>query len=171
MQAYSGCRDHLKVDLPALPHIKDVDLFLPMQSHIGIRDSVVAAIVNDGKILMIQRGGEIGRGSWGLVGGKLDQGESLAQTLEWEVWEEVGLERLSNYELIHVHYHIVPDSMKVFRVFVIKVDFDPTETPEIREADKILDLGWFPLTGLPQPLFANFEVYKRLLNETSGDSN
>jgi ADP-ribose pyrophosphatase YjhB (NUDIX family) len=165
--ANASCFDYLKQHLPPLPAIKDVDLYKPMVSIEGIRDSVVAAIVHDGKMLMLQRGGEIGRGTWGLVGGKLDQGESLVQTLEWETWEEVGLESLSEFSLVDVHYHVVPEQEKVFRVFVIKAKYDPTEIPDIKEHDKILGMGCFSLDDLPQPLFANFKDYKDLLNETS----
>ena len=50
-----------------------------------------ALVVCAGHILIIERGGEYGRGLWALAGGFLDQGESLLACAIRETYEETGL--------------------------------------------------------------------------------
>lgn len=50
------------------------------------------AIYNaEGQLLLVQRGRPPGKGTWGLPGGLLDVGESLAAAAEREVMEELGV--------------------------------------------------------------------------------
>jgi 8-oxo-dGTP diphosphatase len=52
------------------------------------------AVVHDaaGRLLLIRRGQEPGRGRWSLPGGRCDPGESAAETAVREVREETGLD-------------------------------------------------------------------------------
>jgi len=52
------------------------------------------AVVHDaaGRLLMIRRGREPGRGLWSLPGGRCEPGETAAETAVREVREETGLE-------------------------------------------------------------------------------
>ena len=56
--------------------------------------AAVAAIIelNDDKIIMIRRGKEPGRGKLDLPGGFVDANETLEESLEREVKEELGLQ-------------------------------------------------------------------------------
>jgi ADP-ribose pyrophosphatase YjhB (NUDIX family) len=53
----------------------------------------VGAIVHDpaGRLLLIRRGHEPGRGLWSVPGGRVEPGETLAAAVEREVREETGL--------------------------------------------------------------------------------
>lgn len=53
----------------------------------------VGALVydEDGRLLLIQRGQDPGRGLWSVPGGRVEAGESLAAALVREVVEETGL--------------------------------------------------------------------------------
>jgi len=52
----------------------------------------VAAVVRDGKILMIRRERGDYTGYWALPGGKVEQGEHVSESAEREILEETGLE-------------------------------------------------------------------------------
>jgi ADP-ribose pyrophosphatase YjhB (NUDIX family) len=50
-----------------------------------------AVVVEQGRVLLVQRGHEPLKGKWSLPGGKLELGESLTQGVAREVREETGL--------------------------------------------------------------------------------
>jgi ADP-ribose pyrophosphatase YjhB (NUDIX family) len=54
----------------------------------------VGAVVHDaaGRLLLIRRGHEPGRGLWSLPGGRVEPGESAAEAVQREVREETGLD-------------------------------------------------------------------------------
>jgi 8-oxo-dGTP diphosphatase len=54
----------------------------------------VGAVIRDeaGRILLIKRGHEPGKGLWSVPGGRIEPGETDEQAVVREVWEETGLE-------------------------------------------------------------------------------
>lgn len=67
---------------------------------------VGAVVVDDGRVLLVQRGREPLKGKWSLPGGMLEIGESLQQGVVREVEEETGL-RVEPIELIELLDRIV----------------------------------------------------------------
>jgi ADP-ribose pyrophosphatase YjhB (NUDIX family) len=53
--------------------------------------AVGAVVVDEGRVLVVQRGSEPRKGQWALPGGLLELGESLAEGVAREVREETGL--------------------------------------------------------------------------------
>jgi 8-oxo-dGTP diphosphatase len=78
---------------------------------------VGAVIVEEGRVLLVQRGTEPVKGKWSIPGGLIDVGESLREAVAREVREETGLlvEPLELIELLdrihrdgdRVRYHYV----------------------------------------------------------------
>jgi 8-oxo-dGTP diphosphatase len=57
-----------------------------------ILDCASGLIVQDGKVLLIQRGKDPYKGYWSLPSGGIEPGERLRETVKREVREETGLE-------------------------------------------------------------------------------
>ena len=67
---------------------------------------VGAVVVDEGRVLLVQRGREPLKGKWSLPGGMLEVGESLHEGVVREVEEETGL-RVEPIELIELLDRIV----------------------------------------------------------------
>jgi ADP-ribose pyrophosphatase YjhB (NUDIX family) len=52
---------------------------------------VGAVVVEQGRVLLVQRGTEPAKGQWSIPGGLIDVGESLREAVAREVLEETGL--------------------------------------------------------------------------------
>jgi ADP-ribose pyrophosphatase YjhB (NUDIX family) len=70
---------------------------------------VGAVIVDEGRVLLVQRGREPLKGKWSLPGGMLELGEALSEGIEREVEEETGL-IVEAIELIELIDRIVKES-------------------------------------------------------------
>lgn len=68
---------------------------------------VGALIIEDGRILLVERGQEPLKGYWSLPGGAVETGETLENALRREVQEETGLE-VGIVHLIEVFERIMP---------------------------------------------------------------
>ncbi len=66
---------------------------------------VGVVLVEDGRILLVERGHEPSKGLWAVPGGKVDLGETLRDAAVREVAEETGLE-VEIGEVIWVGEHI-----------------------------------------------------------------
>lgn len=109
-----------------------------------------AAIVENGRLLLVRRRREPEAGRWGLPGGKVDPYETVREATSREIREELGI-IIDPTELLCVvdqidraagHHWIAP----VFRVDRFG------GMPAIMEPDALSDLGWFELDGLPADL-------------------
>lgn len=58
-----------------------------------LRVPCAGAVIRDdsGRLLLVRRGRDPGRGLWSLPGGRIESGESVAQAVVREVLEETGL--------------------------------------------------------------------------------
>jgi 8-oxo-dGTP diphosphatase len=83
---------------------------------------VGAVVVDQGRVLLVQRGHEPSKGKWSLPGGMLELGESLTDGVAREVQEETGLivKSIELIELIdRVHKENGPSGERVRYHYVI----------------------------------------------------
>lgn len=96
-------------------------------------------IVDDGAILLIQRGRDPGMGLWAVPGGKVRRGETLVEAARREALEETGLD-VEVGEVVWVGEHIDSDH------HIVLIDFLATVRDGRLEAgDDAADARWVPL--------------------------
>ncbi len=109
-----------------------------------------AAILRDGRLLLVQRRRLPEAGHWGLPGGKVDAYETVPDAVAREIFEELGL-RIVADRLLCVIDQIDRDRSEHWVAPVYRVDRFEGE-PAIREPEALAALGWFALDELPKPL-------------------
>jgi 8-oxo-dGTP diphosphatase len=108
-----------------------------------------AAILREGRILLVKRLKAPESGSWSLVGGKVDFLERAEEAAQRETLEEIGVgielgPLLCLVQMIGIdgQHWISP----VYRAWL------KSGEPENCEPDKIAEIGWFALDDPPEPL-------------------
>jgi ADP-ribose pyrophosphatase YjhB (NUDIX family) len=89
-------------------------------------------VVKGDKVLLVKRGKEPGRGRWGLPGGAVELGETVAQAAEREVDEECGI-KIEIRDVIEVIDRIIPDDDGRIRYHYILIDLSPATSRVIRK--------------------------------------
>lgn len=115
-----------------------------------VRVGCGAAIVVDGRILLLRRPTRPEAGCWGLPGGKIDPFETAEAAMRREVLEELGI-TLGPAELLCFVDQIdrVEGTHWVAPVYHVR---DVIGTPTNREPTKHEGPAWFPLDALPEAL-------------------
>jgi len=97
---------------------------------------VGVVLVEDGRILLIQRGREPGRGLWAVPGGKVRHGEPMKEAARREMREETGLE-VEVGEVVWVGEFIEDGH------HLVLIDFSGIRTGgELRPGDDADDARW-----------------------------
>jgi 8-oxo-dGTP diphosphatase len=112
---------------------------------------VAVLIFRAGKLLLIQRKGAHGAGSWATPGGHLEYGEDPSACARREAKEEVGV------DLGEVAFHAVTNDLfveegKHYITLWMSGRISGGE-PCVAAEDEVAEWGWFDPTDLPQPLF------------------
>jgi len=108
------------------------------------RIACVGAIVrdDDGRLLLVRRGTEPGRGLWSVPGGRVEPGEAADEATAREVREETGL-----HIRVGKRAGVVEREGLAGVVYVIE-DFHARPAPgtdptEVRAGDDADEVGWF----------------------------
>ena len=106
----------------------------------------VGAVAVDGdRLLLVRRGREPGAGTWSLPGGRVEEGETLAEAVVRELAEETGLEgvcdRLAGWveRIDEEHHYVILD-------FYVQV-LDARDPVPGDDAD---DAAWVPLPDVAE---------------------
>jgi 8-oxo-dGTP diphosphatase len=104
---------------------------------------VSTLVVEDGRVLLVERGREPLKGYWSLPGGHVEGGERLAEAAAREVREETGLviDALRQIDLLEV---IGDDGLH----FVLVVFAGRRVSGEIRAGDDAAIAIWFDISEL-----------------------
>ncbi len=121
---------------------------------------VGAVVVEQGRVLLVQRGTEPAKGKWSIPGGLIDVGESLGEAVAREVLEETGLvvepiELIELLDRIHrdgdrVRYHyVIADYLcrVVGGTLLAASDADAVRWVERAEWNSHSSLGIEPITA------------------------
>ena len=112
------------------------------------RVGVAAVVLRDSQVLLVQRGREPGKGSWGVPGGMLELGETLAEGARREVLEECGVE-IEVGPLVAVFEPIQRDEDGRLRFHYVVVDYLARYlSGEPRAGDDADDARWVDLDAL-----------------------
>ncbi|RLP74492.1 NUDIX domain-containing protein [Mycetocola tolaasinivorans] len=109
-----------------------------------------AAILRDGRLLLIRRLREPEAGAWGLPGGKVDLGETVPAAIAREIAEEIDI-ALAGTTLLCVVDQIDAEAGTHW-IAPVHLATAFTGTPRLVEPHKHDGLDWFPLDALPTPL-------------------
>ena len=112
----------------------------------------VGAFITDaaGRLLLVRRRRPPEADHWGLPGGKVDFGETIAATCALEILEELGVE-IAVGQLICVvdQIDLAEGSHWVAPVFDARI---VAGEPVNREPQALWEIGWFAPGDLPAPL-------------------
>lgn len=122
-----------------------------MSERFKLIGGVFCLIIKDNKVLMELRKNKFDAGLYSLVGGCMEDGETVKQAAVREIKEEVGLEvHEDDIEVISVLHRITPkpDSWQSIEFVLLVNNF--FGNPNLLENNVCGDLKWFPLENLPQ---------------------
>jgi ADP-ribose pyrophosphatase YjhB (NUDIX family) len=109
--------------------------------------TVSILVVEEGRVLLGQRGGEPGRGTWALPSGYIEYGDDFLTTAVQEVREETGLEvRIES--VLNVVSSFLSERFHFFSLFVTARVLGG----ELAAGDDLLAVEWFPVAGPLPPL-------------------
>jgi mutator protein MutT len=112
---------------------------------------VGGVVIEQGRALLIRRGGEPLKGQWSIPGGTLETGETLEEGTRREMEEETGL-RVRVVELIEVFERIFHDPAGDARRprfhFVIMDYLCERISGEARAGGDVTDVAWVPENDL-----------------------
>ena len=108
-----------------------------------------AAIVRDGRLLLVKRLTPPEAGAWSLPGGKVEFGERLDDAVVREIREEIGVEIAVERPLVVVETPNVDGQHWIAPVFLARL---AAGEPRNCEPTKHEFVEWFPLGRPPTPL-------------------
>ena len=118
-----------------------------------MKTGVAVAVVRDGALLLGRRIAAYGNGAFQIPGGKPDDGETIEHTAIRELAEETGLIARAT-AIAAEQIDTFPENGETWRTVFVVAHVGDDAVPVNLEPDKCEGWDFYPLTALPQPLFA-----------------
>lgn len=116
----------------------------------------LGVLVNrSGCVLMLRRSNVHGGGAWSAPGGHIDNGESLEQCAEREVFEETGV-TIKNIQFFAVTNDVFEAEGKHYITIWMSADYERGNA-FVSAPEESSEVGWFDQSELPKPLFVPFQ--------------
>ncbi len=121
-----------------------------------------------GANVLVTRGNEVllglrkncfSAGDWGLPGGHVELGESLAEAAARELLEETGM-TAARFEFANLVNR--PESGQHHYVLTSFLAIEPKGEPELREPDRCEEWRWFDIVSLPGNIVSSHHDQIRL---------
>lgn len=116
------------------------------------RIGVAVIVVRDGRVLLGQRLGAHGEGTWALPGGHLEFGETIEGCAGRELAEETGLQADAFTPGPFTNNVLASKGLHYVTLFMLA--HAAAGEPERREPEKCAGWQWFAWSALPSPLFS-----------------
>ena len=122
----------------------------------------------EGKILLMKRTNEHGKGTWAPPGGHVEFGETALVAAKREVKEEMGI-GIKNAAVIGITEDIVLATEKHYITVFVQAEWS-RGLPKTSDRE-FTEIGFFDINELPKPLFISFGnlMKGKLLPEQSCD--
>jgi len=103
---------------------------------------VGAVAIKDGKMLLIKRAFDPGKGKWSIPGGLVEVGERLSDACVREMEEETGV-KIQVLELINAYDMIVPDEEGKIKYHYVLIDFLAKPVGGVEKTSvEVLEMKW-----------------------------
>ena len=116
------------------------------------RIGVAVIVVREGRVLLGQRLGAHGEGTWALPGGHLEFGETIEGCAARELAEETGLQADAFAPGPFTNTVLASKGLPYVTLFMLAQD--PRGEPARLEPEKCSGWEWFAWSALPAPLFS-----------------
>lgn len=116
--------------------------------------AVSAAIVHDGRFLLVRRGRAPALGLYAFPGGRVERGETLEQAVRREVMEETGALLATVEHVVDLDIAAEDDGARI--EFVLSVHAAAYEGGEVRAGDDADAVAWVTLAEMERLPLAAF---------------